>query len=83
MQNLLKISLKEIISDSRNTENIIFNFFSYKYTNKEKSRLFKGLNFSLKPGSTKSSEFLLPFEVLFYDRERKNTFNPFLPNVPF
>ena len=49
-QNLLKISLNNIFSDSHNPERVIFHFSSYELTDDEKNVLCEGLNFSVKPG---------------------------------
>ena len=64
LQNLLKISLNNIFSDSRKPDRIIVNFFSYKLTDDEKNVLCKGLNFSVKPGLIDYSEFLLPLVII-------------------
>ena len=65
MQNLLKIFSNNIFSDSHNHERVIFNFSFYKLTDDEQNVLWKGLNFSVKPGLIEYAEFLLPFELLF------------------
>ena len=75
MQNLLKISLNNIFSDSHNPDRVIFSFSSYKLTDDEKNVLCKGLNFSVKPGLIEYSEFLLPFELLFRDIKREDLCN--------
>ena len=67
LKNLLEISLKEVINDSHDPNKVIFNFSSYELSDVEKSVLCKGLNFSVKPKSIEYSEFLLPFELLFWD----------------
>ena len=75
MQNLLKISSYNIFSDIHNSERVIFNFASYELTDDEKNVLCKGLNFSVKPGSTEYSQFLLPFELLFCVIKHENLCN--------
>ena len=46
---------------------MIFNFSSYELTDGENNVLCKGLNFSIKSGLFEYSEFLLSFELSFYD----------------
>ena len=75
MQNLLKISSKNIFSDSHNPDRIIFNFSLYKLTDDEKNVLCKGHNFSVKSGLIEYSGFLLPFELLFCDMKREDLCN--------
>ena len=75
LQNLLKISSNNIFSDSHNPDRVIFNFSSYELTDEEKNVLFKGLNFSVKPGWIEYSEFLLSFELLFRDIKREDLCN--------
>ena len=72
LKNLLEISLKEIINDNHHPNKVIFNFSSYELSDAEKSVLYKGLNFSVKPKSIEYSEFLLPFELLFRDVKQEN-----------
>ena len=48
LKNLLKISLKEVINDSHDPSNVIFNFSLYELSDLEKSILCKDLNFSVK-----------------------------------
>ena len=44
-------------------------------TDEEKNVLWKGLNFSVKPGWIEYSEFLLPFDLLFRDIKREDFCN--------
>ena len=75
MQNLLKISSNNTFSDSHNPDRVILNFSSCKLTDDEKNVLCKGLNFSVKLGLIEYSEFLLPFELLFWDIKREDLCN--------
>ena len=68
----LKISLKEVINGSHDPNKVIFNFSSYELSDFEKSVLCKDLNFLVKPKSIEYSEFLLPFELLFWDVKQEN-----------
>ena len=69
LKNLLETLLKEVINDSHDPNKVIFNFSSYELSDVEKSILFKGLNFSVKPKLIEYLEFLLAFELLFRDLE--------------
>ena len=75
LQNLLKILSNDIFSDGHNPDRVIFNFSSYKLTDDEKKVLCKRLNFSVKPGLIKYSEFLLPFELLFHGIKQEDLCN--------
>ena len=75
LQNLLKISSNNTFSDSHDHDRVIFKFSSYKFPDDKKSVLCKGLTFSVKPGMTEYSEFLLPFLLLFHDIKREDLCN--------
>ena len=75
LENLLKISSNNIFTDSHNPDRVIFNFSSYKLTDDDKNVLCKGLSLSVKPGLIKYSEFLLPFELLFWNIKREDLCN--------
>ena len=55
LKNLFEISLKEVVIDSHDPNNVIFNFSSYELSDVEKSVLCKGLTFSVKPKSIEYS----------------------------
>ena len=75
LQNLLKVFLKNILSDSHNYDRVMFSFPSYELTDDKKKVFFKGLNFLVKPGVIESSEFLLFFELLFRKMQCENFCN--------
>ena len=52
---------------SRDPQKVLFNYSSHVLTESEKSLLCKGLNFAIPPDKLESSDFLLPFELLYCD----------------
>ena len=75
MQSLIKISSNNIFSNSHNPQRVIFRFSSYELTDDEKNVLFKGLNFSVKPGIIEYLKFLQLFDLLFCDIKREDLCN--------
>ena len=58
--------LKEVINYSHDPNKVVFNFSSYELSGIENSVLCKGLK------STEYLEFLLPFELIFWDVKQEN-----------
>ena len=50
-----------------NSDDVIRNYSSYQLSDVEKSLLSRGLNFAIPPKKLKYQEYLLPFELLYWD----------------
>ena len=64
-----------ISATSHDPQKVIFNLSSHDLSDDEKSRLCKGLKFSIPPKRWDYGDHMLPFELLFRDLNKNKMSN--------